>query len=176
MRLKCETYSTLSDSDEDTDAEDRWQLKVTNASGFSPHNVPYISPAALYLTAIIECVHSSPRVDHVLIFGACEFPGLFASKRLNNSSLPSLRLSSLHLHSFFRHILSNIGRVTARDSSRTTASLQDLYTALCEDETIYGLFKNMKGHSRHHHCQGNRVLKFFRHLFQNSSRTNRNAE
>ena len=94
MRLKCETYSTLSDSDEDTDAEDRWQLKVTNASGFSPHNVPYISPAALYLTAIIECVHSSPRVDHVLIFGACEFPGLFASKRLNT---PHYHLSAYQI-------------------------------------------------------------------------------
>jgi hypothetical protein len=57
MRLKCEAYSTLNDSDEDTDAEDRWQAKVTSASGFSPHNVPYISAAALYLTAIIEYAH-----------------------------------------------------------------------------------------------------------------------
>lgn len=44
-----------------------------------------------------------------------------------------------------RHILSNAGRVTARDSSRSTATLQDLFIALCEDDAIYGLFKNMKG-------------------------------
>lgn len=37
--------------------------------------------------------------------------------------------------------------MVARDSSRTTAHVQDLHVALCEDETIYGLFKNMKGES-----------------------------
>ncbi|KZW04378.1 hypothetical protein EXIGLDRAFT_24124 [Exidia glandulosa HHB12029] len=42
------------------------------------------------------------------------------------------------------HVLSNVARVVARDSSRTTAHVQDLHVALCEDETIYGLFKNMK--------------------------------
>ncbi|GJJ07337.1 hypothetical protein Clacol_001538 [Clathrus columnatus] len=42
------------------------------------------------------------------------------------------------------HILSNVGRVVARDSSRTTAHSSDLYTALCEDESIYPLFKTMK--------------------------------
>lgn len=44
-----------------------------------------------------------------------------------------------------RHILSNVGRVVARDSSRTTAHSSDLYTALCEDESLYPLFKTMKG-------------------------------
>ena len=47
-----------------------------------------------------------------------------------------------------RHILSNTGRVASRDSSRSTATLLDFYTALCEDDTIYGLFKIMKGGSR----------------------------
>lgn len=42
------------------------------------------------------------------------------------------------------HILSNVGRVVARDSSRTTAHSSDLYTALCEDESLYPLFKTMK--------------------------------
>jgi hypothetical protein len=46
-----------------------------------------------------------------------------------------------------RHILSNVGRVAARDSSRATANSQDLFIALCEDSSIYGLFKNMKGKS-----------------------------
>lgn len=81
MRLKCEAYSTLNDSDEDTDAEDRWQGKVSGSSGFSLHNVPYISSAALYLTAIIECVHLHPRFDRWLI-SIVAFPGPFASRYL----------------------------------------------------------------------------------------------
>lgn len=46
---------------------------------------------------------------------------------------------------YYRHILSNVGQVAARDSSRTTATVHDLFVALCEDESIYGLFKTMKG-------------------------------
>ena len=56
LRLKCEAYSTFNDTDDDTDAEKRWLSKVTSANGFAPHNVQYIAPAALYLTAILECV------------------------------------------------------------------------------------------------------------------------
>lgn len=51
---------------------------------------------------------------------------------------------------FSRHILSNVGRVAARDSSRTSATVQDLFVALCEDDSIYGLFKTMKGPSNRH--------------------------
>lgn len=46
---------------------------------------------------------------------------------------------------FHRHILSNVGRVAARDSSRTNATVNDLFVALCEDDSIYGLFRTMKG-------------------------------
>ncbi|KAL0950154.1 hypothetical protein HGRIS_010149 [Hohenbuehelia grisea] len=48
------------------------------------------------------------------------------------------------LEAMCEHILSNVGRVASRDSSRTTATVQDLFVALCEDEAIYGLFKSMK--------------------------------
>ena len=44
-----------------------------------------------------------------------------------------------------RHILSNISRVVSRDSSRTSATLNDLFVAICEDVTLYGTFKAMKG-------------------------------
>ena len=44
-----------------------------------------------------------------------------------------------------RHVLSNVGRVAARDSSRTTATVNDLFTALCEDASMYGYFRTMKG-------------------------------
>lgn len=46
---------------------------------------------------------------------------------------------------FHRHILSNVGRVVARDSSRTHATVNDLFVALCEDDSIYGFFRTMRG-------------------------------
>ena len=63
---------------------------------------------------------------------------MFASEYYHHRETAS---SSIHR----RHVLSNVGRVVARDSSRTTAHCQDLYVALCEDESIYSLFKTMKG-------------------------------
>ncbi|BEJ15212.1 hypothetical protein CspHIS471_0409790 [Cutaneotrichosporon sp. HIS471] len=41
------------------------------------------------------------------------------------------------------HILSKLSQVVARDSSIVTATVTDLYTALCEDATVYGFFKRM---------------------------------
>ncbi|THH14396.1 hypothetical protein EW146_g5937 [Bondarzewia mesenterica] len=98
MRLKCEAYSTLNDSDEDAQAESRLNDRLGGPA--SGKKAAMIAPAALYLTAILECI--------------CE------------------------------HILSNIGRVATRDSSRTIASLQELFVALCEDDSMYSLFKSMK--------------------------------
>ncbi|KAF9238806.1 hypothetical protein BU15DRAFT_75030 [Melanogaster broomeanus] len=99
LRLNCETYSTLSDTDENAEAEGRLFERM-NAEGITPPKQSLLAPASLYLTAIIESI--------------CE------------------------------HILSNVGRVVARDSSRAMANSQDLFIALCEDSSIYGLFKNMK--------------------------------
>ncbi|KAG0703924.1 hypothetical protein DFH29DRAFT_914721 [Suillus ampliporus] len=99
LRLKCEAYSTLSDTDENSDAENRLKERM-HADGVPPPKQEVLAPASLYLTAIIESI--------------CE------------------------------HILSNVGRVASRDSSRATANSQDLFIALCEDSTIYGFFKNMK--------------------------------
>nr|ODN99640.1 hypothetical protein L204_02073 [Cryptococcus depauperatus CBS 7855] len=42
------------------------------------------------------------------------------------------------------HILFQVARVVARDSGINTAGPQDLYTALCEDESVWGFFKRMK--------------------------------
>ncbi|KAI6163236.1 hypothetical protein EDD17DRAFT_1477037 [Pisolithus thermaeus] len=99
LRLRCEAYSTLSDADENPDAEVRLIERMT-AEGTSVPKQALLAPASLYLTAIIESI--------------CE------------------------------HVLSNVSRVAARDSSRATANSQDLFIALCEDSAIYGLFKNMK--------------------------------
>ena len=49
LRLKCAAYSTLNESDEDTVAEARLMEKAGEASAL-------VAPAALYLTAILECV------------------------------------------------------------------------------------------------------------------------
>ncbi|TDL29649.1 hypothetical protein BD410DRAFT_33872 [Rickenella mellea] len=104
LRLKCEAYSTLNDTDEDPDAEAVWQTKIAQAGNLTPAKTASIAPAALYLTAILEAI--------------CE------------------------------HVLSNTGRVTARDSSRTAATLQDLYVGLCEDDTVYPLFRTMRIHDQ----------------------------
>ncbi|KAJ7098695.1 hypothetical protein B0H15DRAFT_901252 [Mycena belliarum] len=100
LRLKCEAYSTLNESDEDSTAVARLQEKMTQLGGTTPPMTGLVAPAALYLTAILESM--------------CE------------------------------HILTNVGRVAARDSSRTGATVQDVFVALCEDHSIYALFKSMR--------------------------------
>ncbi|OCF71904.1 hypothetical protein I204_07167 [Kwoniella mangroviensis CBS 8886] len=42
------------------------------------------------------------------------------------------------------HVLSQLASVVARDSEIVVAGPQELYTALCEDESVWGLFKKMK--------------------------------
>ncbi|KIR58704.1 hypothetical protein I314_05543 [Cryptococcus bacillisporus CA1873] len=42
------------------------------------------------------------------------------------------------------HILSSVARIVAGDSGTAVAGLQGLYTALCEDESVWGFFKRMK--------------------------------
>ena len=54
LRLKCVAYSTLNDTDEDAQAERRLAERMGNGDiGCSP---ALVAPAALYLTAILECV------------------------------------------------------------------------------------------------------------------------
>ncbi|KAJ7506533.1 hypothetical protein B0H11DRAFT_1794394 [Mycena galericulata] len=100
LRLKCEAYSTLNESDEDSAALGQLQERMKQIGGTTPPLPGLVAPASLYLTAILESM--------------CE------------------------------HILSNVGRVAARDSSRTGATVQDVFVALCEDHSIYALFKSMR--------------------------------
>ncbi|KAK2465956.1 hypothetical protein APHAL10511_001597 [Amanita phalloides] len=118
LRLKCSAYSTLNDSDEDPNAEAHIleQMRNTDEVPFTPNR---IAPAALYLTAIVEAL--CEYVDNLFLYKTAQLIG--------------------ETH---RHILGDVAKVTARDSSRTDATIQDLYTALCEDESIYGTFKPMK--------------------------------
>ncbi|KAH9854926.1 hypothetical protein C2E23DRAFT_725457 [Lenzites betulinus] len=104
LRLKCEAYSTMNDSDEDAEAEKRLQQRMEAAGSSSPPNPSHLAPAALYLTAILEAI--------------CE------------------------------HVLSNVSRVAARDSARTLATIQDLFTALGEDDALYGTLKSMKAYEQ----------------------------
>lgn len=53
MRLKCEAYSTLNDSDEDAQAENKIQERLRSQGTELPKS-PVVAPAALYLTAILE--------------------------------------------------------------------------------------------------------------------------
>lgn len=57
LRLKCQAYSTLSDSDEDEQAEMRLAERMSHAAAsISPPKPTLVAPAALYLTAILEYV------------------------------------------------------------------------------------------------------------------------
>ncbi|KAK0206893.1 hypothetical protein DFS33DRAFT_1317748 [Desarmillaria ectypa] len=103
LRLKCQAYSTLNESDEDPTSEGLLEERMSHNHLHAP-SPTLVAPAALYLTAILEAM--------------CE------------------------------HVLSNVGRVASRDSSRTSATVHDVFVALCEDETIYGLFKTMKVYSQ----------------------------
>ncbi|KAH8999158.1 hypothetical protein EDB92DRAFT_935755 [Lactarius akahatsu] len=99
MRLKCEAYSTLNDSDEDAQVENKIQERL-QLQGVEPPKSIVVAPASLYLTAILECI--------------CE------------------------------HILSSVGRVATRDSSKEVAGTHDLFIALCEDDGIYPMFRVSK--------------------------------
>jgi hypothetical protein len=98
---------------------------MREAGHLIPPQAVLVAPAALYLTAVLE---------HV-----CEYVPRF------------LRKSRIIYTHFNRHILSNISRVVSRDSSRTSATLNDLFVAICEDVTLYGSFKPMKGELAHRH-------------------------
>ena len=143
LRLKCEAFSTLNEADEDPGAEERITTTMSSA-GCSPPKPTLIAPAALYLTAILECVHAGsffPGNNH-------ETNELFFSKQgIMRVCMIHFNLYPEHSHLLCRHILSNVARVAARDSSRNHATLHDLFVALCEDQSIYTLFKDMKGDS-----------------------------
>ncbi|KAG8865413.1 hypothetical protein FRB96_000303 [Tulasnella sp. 330] len=61
-----------------------------------------------------------------------------------NSVPPAALYITAILEHICEHVLANVAKVVARDSSRTSAHLQDLYVALCEDDMMYPLFKRMK--------------------------------
>jgi len=54
LRLKCEAYSTLNETDEDPEAESRLQNRMSQGGGLSPPKPTLVAPASLYLTAILE--------------------------------------------------------------------------------------------------------------------------
>ncbi|KAG7097385.1 hypothetical protein E1B28_004735 [Marasmius oreades] len=56
LRLKCEAYSTLNESDEDPVAESRLHERMASISNQQPPKPSLVAPAALYLTAILEAM------------------------------------------------------------------------------------------------------------------------
>jgi hypothetical protein len=54
LRLKCEAYSTLNETDEDPDAETRLQMRMSSGGGLTPPKSAQVAPASLYLTAMLE--------------------------------------------------------------------------------------------------------------------------
>ncbi|CAL1700121.1 unnamed protein product [Somion occarium] len=51
--------------------------------------------------------------------------------------------AALYLTAILEHVC-DVSRVASRDSSRTVATVQDLFVALCEDDSMYSMFKAMK--------------------------------
>jgi hypothetical protein len=58
LRLKCEAYSTLNDSDENINSENRLSERMRDAGFSIVPPVALVNPAAFYLTAIIEYAYS----------------------------------------------------------------------------------------------------------------------
>ncbi|TFK25917.1 hypothetical protein FA15DRAFT_667903 [Coprinopsis marcescibilis] len=52
------------------------------------------------------------------------------------------------LEAICEHVLSNVSRVATRDSSRASATVNDLFTALCEDASVYDYFRSTKVYSQ----------------------------
>jgi hypothetical protein len=133
LRLKCEAYSTLNETDEDPGSERRINDRILSGGGV-PTKTTLVAPAALYLTAILEYVTT------MRLFLSSDWP-LQGYVRVRMK----VPFYLLDIYTGHRHILSNVGRVASRDSSRTTATANDLFVALCEDHAIYHFFKTMKG-------------------------------
>lgn len=146
----------MNDTDEDGEAEKRLQHRMEGMGSATPPSAALLAPAALYLTAILEYVsHLFLRVLPLLTFSAV----LQGHLRVRLSSLsphvatcpvltetppaPAPRPCACACKP--RHVLSNVSRVASRDSSRTLATVQDLFIALGEDDTIYSMFKSLKG-------------------------------
>ncbi len=124
----------MNDGDEDLEAEKRLNKRMINAGGSSsPHN-SLAAPAALYLTAILECVSNSLLVPKYSTLLQVYLRVSIQSPEASQNAEPPAR-----------HVLSNVGRVASRDSSRTVATVHDLFVALCEDSSMYSMFKGMKG-------------------------------
>ena len=58
LRLKCEGYTTMNDTDEDSEAIKRVNDKMGVAGSLTPPHTSLLAPASLYLTAILECVYA----------------------------------------------------------------------------------------------------------------------
>ena len=150
LRLKCEAYSTMNDTDEDAEAERRLQQRMEGAGSATPPSPALLAPAALYLTAILEYV--CPHLSRASFGNSHRRCGAQGDMRVRLTCLLSFTTPSRAY--FFlspvaarehSHILSNVSRVASRDSSRTLATVQDLFIALGEDDAIYSMFKSMKG-------------------------------
>lgn len=88
LRLKCEAYTTMNDSDEDEEAERRLNDRMVETGGTFPPKLYMLAPAALYLTAILEYVLIISTISRRLL--TCRNIDMFASAycvRLNVTNM-----------------------------------------------------------------------------------------
>ena len=125
---------SLNEEDEDPNLEGRVSKKLGKLHPH-PSKVGPVDPAALYLTAILESV--------LLLLPAILLDAYQLCYRVICKCIATSIYLPLFFYTYitFRCVLSNVGQVVAQDSSRAIATVNDLFVALCEDVSIYGLFK-----------------------------------
>ena len=111
---------TLADQDGPRESMEQQRLNDWSATGGSAED-NVLSPAALYITAILESVLPIHQSRGVVVAD------------------PSRHVCE--------HVLSALSRVMGRDSGKSSASVEDLFTAVAEDDSIWGFFTRMNGKS-----------------------------
>ncbi|WVF72232.1 hypothetical protein IAT40_007044 [Kwoniella sp. CBS 6097] len=97
----------------------------------------------------LKCVSFSTLAPQDPLDEATEDEVLLSWKKAGgDSSEDTLEPAALWLTAIIEHVcehvLSQLASVVGRDSEITIAGPQELYTALCEDESVWGMFKRMK--------------------------------
>lgn len=82
LRYKCEAFSTLGQKEEDLDLETRLQQNFLDHSSRAPPKLSAVAPAALYLTALLECViYHLKRFFELLLTCLTTNLGMFQSEK-----------------------------------------------------------------------------------------------
>ncbi|WWC90074.1 uncharacterized protein L201_005007 [Kwoniella dendrophila CBS 6074] len=133
-----------------------WLEGKTNLKGFQPdgqgngmrNSKQFDTEQAIGLMRL-KCVSYSTMASQAGLDEASEEEILASWKKAGgdpseNTIEPAALWLTAIIEHVCEHILAQLASVVARDSEIVVAGPQELYTALCEDESVWGLFKKMK--------------------------------